>query len=143
MKLKNLLLIKCLSIFLITVILTQSVQAANNGIFLSEESAKLLIVDLEYQKKTLTNQEQQITILKDENINLFRISEQYQLKIDGLTKDKEIHKVRAEKFEKGFTETSKALTDCKNDTPSKLSWFGIGFVTAIILGTAAAFAIAK
>lgn len=69
------------------------------------------------------------------------LSETYKEKLMMVEQDKEIYKVRGDKFEKEFSTCSDELGKCMANTPSRATWFGIGFVSAVVLGTAAAVAI--
>lgn len=124
-------------------ILIQSTPALSEGLFFEEKVASQLLIDLEYQKKVVTHQEEQIDVISKQNINLFNLSEQYKLKSEGLQKDKEIQSKRAQEFQDLYKGTSKDLDKCLESKPSRFTWFGVGFLTAVILGTAAAFAISK
>ena len=124
-------------------ILIQSNPVLSEEICFDKANSQKLLVDLEFQKKTITHQEKQISVITEQNLNLFNLSEQYRLKVDGLSKDKEIQTERANSLEQLYKDTNKDLTKCKNNTTSRFNWFGIGFVTAVIVGTAAAFAIAR
>lgn len=66
-----------------------------------------------------------------------------QILITGLQKDKvDLLKV-SDDFKNQLINKQKALIECEESKPSRFTWFGIGFVTALVIGIVGAFAIKK
>jgi hypothetical protein len=120
----------------------QSVQASE-GIFFNLSTAKKLATDIDYYKKTKANDDKIIYSLKDETNKYLTLSQKYEGKITGLELDKDIYKTRGDKLEKEFSTCSKQLSDCEESKPSRFVWFGVGFISALVVGIVSAFAFRK
>ncbi len=124
-------------------ILIQSSPALSDGLLFDEKVSKQILSDLDYQNKTIDSQDKQIENLNKLTIDLYRLSDEFKLKIEGLEKDKTLLKDRGDSFEKSYKDTSKKLDECKEDKPSRFTWFALGFLTAVITGTVAAFSLSR
>lgn len=111
---------------------TSQALAANKGIFFSHSTAKRLASQIDYCNKTKTNDENIIYNLDLENKNLYSLNDKYKEKITGLELDKEILKVRGDKFETEFNNCGTDLTKCMENKPSRLTWFGAGVITTLL-----------
>jgi hypothetical protein len=124
---------------LIQGILIQSVQASD-GIFFNISTAKRLATDIDYYKKTKVNDDKIIYSLKDETNKYLLLTKEFETKIKYLELDKTELKTRGDKFEKVYTTCTDDLKKCEESKPSRLTWFGVGFVSALIVGIVSAFA---
>jgi len=78
--------------------------------------------------------ESQITLLDNKNLNLIQLSDSYKEKLLFVEADKEIFRERGDKFEIEYSICADELNKCQVETPSKFTWFGVGFVSAAVLG---------
>jgi peptidoglycan hydrolase CwlO-like protein len=106
-------------------------------------TAQKLDGDIKFLKTKTADQEKLINnatqdrALADKEIESLKAKESLMLKdIDILTKAKDDYKAL---YTKADAERLKAT----EDKPSRAAWFGWGVLTAVVLGTAAAFAISK
>ena len=116
---------------------------ASSGIFLPISSARKLATDLDFYKKTTSNDANIILNLKQQNDGLTSLSEQYKKKTTLLEDDKKLLRDRGDKFETVYKSCSDDLNKCNENTPSRFTWFGIGSVTTAILGIIVIFLIKK
>lgn len=117
---------------MILVTATQSL-AANEGVFFNLSSARKLAIDIDYYKSSKGNDTLLINTLKESNNKYLALSTEHTNKILLLEKDKVILKTRGDKFEEDFTSCSVNLVKCKDDQTSKLTWFGVGFGSALLI----------
>lgn len=125
---------------MLTVFPTQLL-ASEQGIFFNISSARKLGGDLDFYKKIKTENDEIIKTLDEENNQYLNLSNEYKEKILFLEKDKEILKVRGDKFEDVYISTSKDLIKCKDNTPSRVSWYTYGVISTLIAITVGLFAL--
>lgn len=129
-------------IYLIAVILIQSsIANATQGIFLNYSTSIKLSADLEYFKKTVTNQQNQIFEYKGIVGKLEEKSKLQDTKLEGIILDKGIQTGRANQLQDEYSKCTKELADEKINKPSRFTWFGYGFISAMVVGLAAIFAV--
>ena len=134
---------KSITILTVLALLQPYTVIANDGIFLNTSSARKVASELDYCFKSQAKDANIISLLKEENNKYLKLSDTYKEKVSLIQKDKEILKKRGDDFEKQYKATSKDLNECIENTPSRLVWYGIGFLTAFILGVGTIFMIKK
>lgn len=114
---------------------------ANKGIFLNTSTARKVVTDLKYcnEKMPLLTKElslcdDQVSNLKEQKVNLV-------LERDGLRQDKKDLSKAAEDYKDKYVATAEQLNKSEASKPSRLTWYGAGFITALIVVLAGAFAI--
>ncbi len=115
--------------------------ATEKLIALDQKSTAKLVTDLEFLNQTnvnLTEQLQEYIKLKTSLENESKLKD---IKIEGLTKDYQIQQDRANQFQNVYTQCSQDLTKEKESKPSRFTWFSIGFISALVIGVASAFAV--
>jgi hypothetical protein len=105
----------------------------NNGIFLNHSSSKKLVTDLKFYSTNypiLTEKynicEQQYKNSKSELLVTDKL-------LSGCNSDKESLKKVTNEFELKLKDTDQKWRKCEDDKPSKVTWFAIGGVTAMII----------
>jgi len=114
---------------------------ASDICFKNNSAAKNAAAQVDYLIKTNKNNTDIINGLSSVNTQLNAESAQKDQKINLLLTDKTELQQRGDAFEKDYKDTSDKLVKCTENTPSRLNWFGYGFMAAIILGVLGAFAI--
>lgn len=116
-------------------LITQStICLANEGIFFNTSTARKLAADIDHKEKLIKSDLEIIDTLKQQNSGLFELSETYRQKTDLLMEDSKILKERGDKFEKAFVAKSEQYDKCVDSKPSRLVWYSLGFLTAMVLG---------
>lgn len=124
------------------VILTQSAIASDKLTFTKEVVANMA-GELQVCKADTAYNDKMIQVLNLELDKYLTLSTEYKSKIDLLVQDKADLRLRGDKLEKVYTTCTSDLNECKQEKPSRVLWFGVGFVSAIVLGVVGAFAIRK
>jgi hypothetical protein len=78
--------------------------------------------------------EKKIFLLSEQNNKYLLLSDEYIKKISLLEKDKDVYKVRGDRFEEEYNKCSDGFNKCTESKPSRFTWFGVGFVSACIVG---------
>lgn len=113
------------------------------GIFLSQSSAKRIVTDLRYCNEKLPNTVRALSICDKEVDNLKEQKRVLNMKISGYEKDITALEKTEKDYKDKYAETAKKLEASENDKPSRLTWFGVGFISALILGMLSVYAIKK
>jgi len=114
-----------------------TVSWAEPGIFFNYSTSKKIIFDL----KTCKDSDAKLKNCVDLNVNLTKQLLTVKETNEGLVKDKAIFQKNVDLYKKSTDELAQRLSDCQTNKPSRFTWFGIGFLSAVVLGTLAAFAI--
>lgn len=75
---------------------------------------------------------QQVNTLKDQKLLLIQ-------ERDSLRQDKTELEGVATEYKDKYTSTAQRLNECEDEKPSRLTWYGAGFITALIVGLAGLF----
>jgi len=102
---------------------------ASSGIFLSISSAKKIATDVKYCKVT----EEKLTICNDTTKNQFDLIQTKSEYITGLEKDKFVVEQNLETYKNLYINTNDKLIKSEGDKPSRLTWFGTGVVSTLVL----------
>jgi hypothetical protein len=119
------------------------VLAQSEGIFLPISSARKVASDLDFYKKTTSNDANVIYNLKQQNDGLVNLSVKCAEKSKLLEQDKVILTERGDRFEKVYSECSDNLNKCNEDKPSRYTWFSLGAITTLVLGLVVGFLVTK
>jgi hypothetical protein len=122
---------------LIVTLVTPSL--ASEGIFLNISSARKVVTELQYGDVV----KQRLFICQQQYSTSKSINTTNETLIIGLNKDKVVLTGVSEEFEKRLLDTNKQLIAEKESKPSRFVWYGVGFITAVILGLVGAFLVAK
>ena len=123
-------------------ILTQSALASETLKFTKTTEAKMA-ADLDFCKSVSKYNDKLIPLLNTKVEKYFILSEDYRKKTLLLEQDKTDLKLRGDKFEKVYTTCNDDLNKCEQSKPSRMVWYGAGFVSAIVLGIVAVYTIKK
>jgi DNA helicase IV len=69
------------------------------------------------------------------------LNDNYSLQIKGLETDKQILKDLSEDYKQKYLKANEQYVASETSKPSKLTWFGIGFGSALLIGIISAFAV--
>lgn len=122
------------SLVTVALITQSSICLANEGIFFNTSTARKLAADIDHKEKLIKSDSEIIDALKQQNSGLFELSETYKQKTDLLMEDSKILRERGDKFEKAYIEKSEQLNECIDSKPSRFVWYGMGFLSAVLIG---------
>jgi hypothetical protein len=122
-------------------ILPPSASASSKICFTNDASAGLGISKIEYTVKQDEYFTAKYTICDAERVNLNAQNLGLQTEIDGLKQDKTLLNTAVVNYKKDFIDANAAMVKSESNKPSRLTWFGAGALTAVILGLAAAIAV--
>lgn len=121
---------------LVVSLATSALAAPLNELCFKEADAKKLLLEIKAGSET----SKQLDLCFKQYSTLKRIEANDKLLITGLRKDKEDLKGVSDTFKEQLINKNTELTECKDSKPSRLTWFGAGFIAALITGIAVAFA---
>ena len=142
MKFKNSLLMRSVVYFLVLGLPTQSL-AQSKGIFLPLSSAKKVAVELKYCQGNSDFLTAKYGICNDERSNLLQQKDILTQENLGLKKDKALLSTSTEEYKKNLLDTNDKFVKCEESKPSRLTWFGIGAVSTMVLSVVMMFLIKK
>lgn len=97
------------------------------------QTATKLAAELDYCERMLTFDATVIDTVKQTDVNLLTLSEKYKEKLDLVSQDKALEKKRGDDFEKAFGICTEDLQKCEDSKPSRLTWFGAGVTSTLVL----------
>jgi hypothetical protein len=103
------------------------------GIFFSYSSATKLASDLEFLKKSTDNQIEQLKEYRKITEDYKKANNLQNSQITLLKTDKQILKEGIGKYQESYTKCTEDLNKEIESKPSRFTWFGIGFLTAVVL----------
>jgi hypothetical protein len=112
---------------------------SSEGLFFNVSSSRKLLTELKYADVI----KQRFTVCQQQYSSISSLNASNERLVVGLTKDKVDLTVVAGEFEKRLLETNKLLIAEKESKPSRLVWYGLGAITAVVLGLVGAFLITK
>ena len=108
------------------------VSYAEQQVCLSFNSAKKLYIDYKFVQKQYSTCNQSL-LISNQSIDLLETkSNDQQVIIDGLVKDKTYFKQESDNFKDLYTKADKERVKAIENKPSALRWFSIGAVTSVI-----------
>jgi hypothetical protein len=126
------------------VLLTQWVSptlslAANEELCFKPAEAKKVLLEIEFGQIT----SQKLLVVQKSYSTCKTITKNNDGIIKGLTQDKvDLTKV-SDEFKKKYIDTSEQLNKITENQPSRLTWFGIGAATSVVVGIILAFLVRK
>lgn len=130
----------CLCILIHSATITQLLASEiRQGIFLEHNSVSKLVTDLKFYNENYPKLEDKYNLCIELSDNLNEISTLNELLLDGCNHDKnDLKEVKLELEEKYLNE-SRLLSDCEVSKPSRVTWFGFGAASAIIVSLISVF----
>jgi len=101
------------------------------------EEAKKMLVELKFGKVT----SELLGICQEQYSTSKILNDNYSLQIKGLETDKQILKDLSEDYKQKYLKANEQYVASETSKPSKLTWFGIGFGSALLIGIISAFAV--
>lgn len=101
------------------------------------EEAKKMLVELKFGKVT----SELLGICQEQYSTATILNNNYSLQIKGLETDKQILKDLSEDYKQKYIKANEQYIASETSKPSKLTWFGIGFGSALLIGIISAFAV--
>jgi hypothetical protein len=116
-------------------------EAAEKGIFLNASSAKRIVIDLRYCNEKLPLALQELGICDRQVENLNKQAQNLNLTLSGMRLDNAALEKTKDEYKDKYVKTNDALIKEQESKPSRLTWFGTGFISALLVGIAMAIAI--
>jgi hypothetical protein len=114
---------------------------ASNGLFFNYTSSNSLIVDYKYYRENYGIVKQKLNLTEEELSVTNKYNQDMKTEVIGLKKDKIDLKSVSEEFKNKYIKTNEQLLKEQENKPSRLTWFGAGFISAVVVGILTIFAI--
>lgn len=119
----------------------QSLANDQKGIFFSYTSAKSLLIDYKYYKENLDVTQKKLYLTEQQNTVLDKYNKDMKIEIDKLRLDKKELSEVSDDYKNKLGIVNNELIKIKEGIPSRVTWFGYGFMSMAILGIIGLFAI--
>lgn len=113
---------------------------AESGILFNTETAQKIDGDIKFHREDAKTAKEKLDLATKDRALADKEIEQLKLKSTSLKEDLEIVIKAKDDYKNLYVKTDEARLKCEDEKPSRMTWFGTGFVAAAITGLIVIFA---